>query len=147
MYYINNDAANHYRLNPEKYDIDGKLLPASGTAEVTASPLEYLIPVVPKIGLLKPVIKPIIKPITKSVDNVTTAILRKKFIKQVPVDKKISDVVNAVINKTNFDEKVALKAASKVVDKGFSKPTFNYIPKIAYKNPDIAFKMPYYVKK
>ena len=154
MYYINNPAANHYRLNPEKYDLNGKLLRASGAVEVTASPIEYLIPV-PKIGLLKPVIKPITKPvtkpITKSVENVTTAILRKKLIKQVPVNKKISDVVNAAIYQTEkAAEKVAAKAekaSSKVVDKGFSQPTFKYIPKTTYKNPDISFKMQYHVKK
>ena len=142
-------------LNPEKYDLNGRLLPASGAVEVTASPIEYLTPV-PKIGLLKPVIKPVIKPITKpitkSVENVTTAILRKKLIKQVPVNKKISDVVNAAIYQT---EKVAEKAASKaekasskVVDKRFLQPTtFNHVPKITYKNPNISFKMPYHVKK
>ena len=158
MYYINNAAANHYRLNPEKYDIDGNLLPASGAVEVTASPIEYLTPV-PKIGLLKPVIKPVTKPITKSVENVTTAILRKKLIKQVPVNKKISDVVNAAIYQTEkATEKAAEKAASKaekaakaplkVVDKRFLQPTtFNYVPKITYKNPNISFKMPYHVKK
>ena len=151
MYYIKNTAANHYRLNPEKYDLNGRLLPASGAVEVTASPIEYLTPV-PKIGLLKPVIKPITKPITKSVENVTTAILRKKLIKQVPVDKKISNVVNAAIYQA---EKAAEKAASKaekaslsVVDKRFLQPTtFNYVPKITYKNPNISFKMPYHVKK
>ena len=146
MYYINNPAANHYRLNPEKYDLNGRLLPASGAVEVTASPIEYLIPV-PKIGLLKPVLKPVLKPMT-TVENVTTAILRKKLIKQVPVDKKISNVVNAAIYQAEKAASKAAKAPLNVVDKRFLQPTtFNYVPKITYKNPNISFKMPYHVKK
>ena len=57
---------------------------------------------------------------------------------------KITSELGEVINKTNLDKE---KVASKIVDKGFSQPTFNHVPKITYKNPNISFKMPYHVKK